>query len=69
MDGYVSLLCGGVSAEEPAGAAVFYQVADSPVHNAAALTQRAGGPHPAHEGCCTRPRQPQLQEDEEDTHG
>lgn len=69
MDGYVPVLRGGVPAEEPRRPAVVHQAAVASIHYAAALTQRAGGPHPADQGRRARPRQSQLQEDEEDTDG
>lgn len=69
MDGHVPLLRGGLSAEEPSGPAVVEQAAVAPVHQPAALAQRAGGPHPEDQGRGAGPRQPQLQKDEEDSHG
>lgn len=62
-------LCGGVSAEESPRAADFLGPALPPTGDARPQPHRAGGPHPAHQGRRPRPRQPQLQEDEEDTDG
>lgn len=69
MDGHIPLLRGSLPTEEPSGSSVVHQAAVSPIHHAAALAQRARGPHTADQGRRAGPRQPQLQEDEEDTDG
>ena len=69
MDGHIPLLRGSLPTEESSGPSVVDETVVASVHHAASLAQCPRGPHTADQGRGTRPRQPQLQEDEEDTNG
>lgn len=69
MDGHIPLLRGSMSSEEPSGSSVIYEAAVASVHHTAEVAQRARRPHTKDQGRSTGPRQPQLQEDEENPDG